>query len=132
MATVGSWGNTLVFSTSDSRILTFNNFSRTVSATWVNHSRIGKKDRTEFVCPDLQEVTFTMIFDATLGVRPRAMMDSLDAAIESGVVNPMVIGGKRVGSYRWKIKKASEAWDVFLQQGQLVRAKVNVTMEEYL
>lgn len=132
MATIGSWGNILVFSTSDSRILTFENFSRTVSATYANHSRVGKKDKTEFVRPDLQEVTFAMTFDATLGVRPRTMINNLAAAVENGTVNPLVIGGKRVGSNRWKIKKASEAWDVFLQQGQLVRAKVNVTMEEYL
>lgn len=132
MATIGSWGNALVFSTSDSRILTFNNFARTVSATWANHSRIGKKDRTEFVRPDLQEVTFTIVLDATLGVRPRTMMDNLATAVENGTVNYLVIGGKRVGSYCWKIKKASEAWDIFLQQGQLVRAKVSVTMEEYL
>ena len=132
MATIGSWGTGLVFSTSDSRILTFNNISRSVSSTWTNHSRIGKKDRTEFIRPALQQITFTVTLDATLGVRPRTMLDYLANAVESGTVNPLVIGGKRVGSNRWKIKTASEAWDVFLQQGQLVKAKVNLTMEEYL
>lgn len=132
MATIGSWGSSLVFSTSDSRILTFSNFSRTVSATWSSHSRIGKKDRTEFIRPDLQAVTFSVTLDATLGVRPRTMLDNLASAIESGAVNPLVIGGKRVGNNLWKIKKASETWDVVLQQGQLVKAKVTLTMEEYL
>lgn len=132
MATIGSWGNALVFSTSDSRILTFKNFSRTVSSTWANHSRIGQKDRTEFIRPNLQSVTFTMELDATLGVRPRSMLDVLASAVESGEVNTLVLGGKRVGNNRFKIKNTGEAWDVFLQQGQLVRAKVDVTMEEYL
>lgn len=132
MALIGFWGTTLVFSTSDTKILTFNDFSRTVSATWANHSRVGKKDRTEFVRPDLQSVTFTMEFDATLGVKPRAMLDLLAKAVESGEVNTLVVGGKRIGANRFKIKKVSEAWGYLLQQGQLVRAKVNVTMEEYL
>lgn len=132
MATIGSWGSTLVFSTSDSRILTFSNFSRTVSSVWTSHSRIGKKDRTEFIRPDLQKVTFTMDLDATLGVSPRTMLDNLAAAVENGTVNTLVIGGKRVGSNPWKITSVSETWDYILQQGQLVRAKVNVTMEEYL
>lgn len=132
MAIIGTWGGTLVFSTNDSRILTFDKFSRTVSATWANHSRIGKKDRTEFIRADLQSVTFTVELDATLGVRPRAMLDLLASAVESGEVEPLVIGGRRVGGFRFKIKKISEAWDYVLQQGQLVRAKVNVTMEEYL
>jgi hypothetical protein len=97
-----------------------------------NHSRIGKKDRSEFIRADLQGVTFTMVFDATLGVRPRAMLDTLASAVENGEVNTLVLGGKRVGGNRFKIKKTTEAWDVVLQQGQLVRAKVDVTMEEYL
>lgn len=132
MATIGSWGNALIFQTSDTRILTFNNFKRTVSSSWANHSRIGKKDRSEFVRADLQGVTFTMVFDATLGVRPRAMLDALASAVENGEVNTLVLGGKRVSGNRFKIKKTTEAWDVVLQQGQLVRAKVDVTMEEYL
>lgn len=132
MAFIGSWGTKLMFITSDIRILTFKDFSRTVSGTWANHSRVGKKDRTEFVRPDLQGVTFTMELDATLGVKPRATLDLLAKAVESGEVNTLVIGGKRVGSNRFKIKKISEAWGYILQQGQLVRAKVNVTMEEYL
>ena len=53
-------------------------------------------------------------------------------AVEKGVVNTLVIGGKKVGTNSWKIKSVSEAWDCVLQQGQLVRAKLNVTMEEYL
>lgn len=132
MATIGSWGNVLIFQTSDTRILTFDSFKRTVSSSWANHSRIGKKDRSEFVRADLQGVTFTMVFDATLGVRPRAMLDTLASAVESGQVNTLVLGGKRVSGNRFKINKTSEAWDVVLQQGQLVRAKVDVTMEEYL
>ncbi len=132
MAVIGSWGSALVFSTNDRRILTFNKFSRTVSATWASHSRIGKKDRTEFIRPNLESVTFTVDLDATLGVRPRSALDLLAYAVESGEVNTLVIGGRRVGTCPFKITKISEAWDYVLQQGQLVRAKVDVTMEEYL
>lgn len=132
MATIGSWGNALIFSTSDNRILTFSDFSRTVSSAWATHSRIGKKDRSEFIRPELQKVTFEMVFDATLGVRPRAMLDNLAAAVESGTANTLVIGGKRVGINPLAIKSTSESWGIVLQHGELVRAKVSVTMEEYL
>ncbi len=132
MATIGSWGNALVFSTSDSRILTFEKFSRKVSGEWTTHSRIGKKDRSEFIRPGLQSVTFSITLDATLGVRPRSMLDTLANAVESGEVNTLVIGGRRVGTLPFKIKSTSEAWDYVLQRGELVQAKVNVTMEEYL
>lgn len=129
---IGSWGTQLVFSTSDEKILTFKRFSHAVSGVWTGHSRIGKKDRSEFIRPGLQTVSFQMVLDATLGVRPRAMLEILDRAVEQGEVNTLVIGGKRVGVNLWKIKSISEAWDVILQQGELVKATVQVSMEEYL
>jgi len=132
MATIGSWGSTLVFSTSDRRILTFSDFTRKTSSEWAKHGRIGAKDKTEFVKPGLQKVSFKMTLDATLGVRPRSMLDTLANAVERGVINPLVIGGKRVGRHRWKITDTSEAWDVVYYRGELVRATVTVSMEEYL
>lgn len=132
MANIGSWGTTVVFSTSDSRILTFKDFTRKVSSTWATHSRIGKKDQTEFLRPDLQKVTFIIELNALYGVRPRTIIDTIAKAVETGTVNTLVIGGKKVGSNQWKITDTSETWDVILDQGSLVEAKISVTMEEYL
>lgn len=132
MATIGSWGKSLVFSTSDNKILTFEKMSRTVSSTWVNHSRFGKKSRSEFIRPDLQSISFTIVLDATLGVRPRKMLNVIAKAVESGEINTLVIGGKKVGSNQYKIKQASESWDYILQEGELVRAKITLKLEEYV
>lgn len=129
---IGSWGRVLVFSTSDRRILTFQKFTRTSGSEWATHSRIGRKDQVEYLRPKLQKVTFTMLLDATLGVRPRAMLDLLNACTEQGIINPLVIGGRRVGYYRWRITDLSETWETVFNRGELVSAKVNVTMQEYL
>ncbi len=131
MATVGSWGSTIVFSTSDYRILTFKDFSRTTSGEWATHSRIGGKDRVEFVKPGLQKVSFKIELNAMHGVKPRTVLDRLANAVERGEVNPLVIGGKRVGRYRWRITGTSETWDTVYYRGELVQASVTVTMEEY-
>lgn len=132
MASIGSWGSALVFTTSDYRILTFKDLKRTASATWASHSRVGQKDRTEFVRPDLQQVTFTIELNAMLGVRPRDTIEAIVAAVENGQVAPLVIGGRKVGGDLWKITKATDAWETVYTRGELVRAKVDVTMEEYL
>lgn len=132
MATIGSWGTSVVFSVSDSKILTFSDFTRTVSSKWATHSRIGKKDQTEFLRAELQKITFAMKLNVLYGVRPRTILETLEKAVENGTVNPMVIGGKRLGANQWKITETSEAWDVVFNQGELVEATVNVTMEEYL
>lgn len=129
---VGSWGNILIFEVSDDKILTFNKLTRSVGSEWAKHSRIGLKDKSEFVRPTVQKLTFTISLNAMLGVRPRAMLEAIEKAIETGQVNTFVVGGKKIGKNRWKIKSVSEAWDTFLNKGELVKAKVNVTMEEYL
>lgn len=132
MATIGSWGSSIVFSTSDYRILTFKDFSRKVSGEWAAHGRIGAKDRSEFTKPALQEISFKIELKAIHGVNPRTVLDRLANAVEQGEVNPMVIGGKRVGRYRWAITNTSEAWETVYYRGELVSASVTVTMKEYL
>lgn len=44
----------------------------------------------------------------------------------------MVVGGKMVGANRWRITSISEAWNVVYNKGELVKATVTVTMDEYL
>ena len=129
---IGNWGASIVFRVSEKQTLTFQNLNRTVGAEWATHSRIGLKDQSEFLRPKLQRITFSVKLDATLGVRPRATLDRLAELTERGTVNTLVVGGKRVGRYRWKIVDVSEAWDTVLTGGELVTATVNLTMEEYL
>ena len=132
MAQIGSWGNVLVFSTDDKRILTFSDFKRKISTQWAKHDRIGQKSSVEFLRADLQQVTFTVVLDASLGIRPRWILENLEKQVEYGNINPLVIGGKRVGQKEWRITELSEAWEIVLSKGELARAKLEVTMEEYL
>ena len=129
---IGNWGPRIVFRVSEDQQLTFRDLSRSVGAEWATHSRIGLKDQAEFLRPKLQQMTFTILLDATLGVRPRATLDLLAEYIETGCSFPFVLGGKRVGRHRWRITDQSEAWELIYNRGELVRAKVNVTMQEYL
>ena len=129
---VGNWGPDVVFSVSDRRVLTFSDMSRTVGSSWAAHSRIGLKDQAEYLRPNLQKLTFTMDLDAAFGVRPRAVLELLERHAERGSVFPFVVGGRRVGRYQWRMTDVSEAWETVYQGGELYRAKVNVTMEEYL
>ena len=129
---IGNWGTDVIFSVSDQRILTFQNLNRTVASEWAVHSRIGLKDQAEYLRPALQKVTFDITLDVAHGVKPRSTLDLLAQQCEKGTVEPLVIGGKRVGHYDWRITEISEAWETVLNGGELVRAKVSVTMEEYL
>ena len=129
---IGNWGFDVVFSVSEQRLLTFQNLNRSISSEWANHTRIGKKDQAEYLRPGLQKITFDMTLDATHGVRPRATLEMLEDHCERGLVYTLVIGGKRIGKNKWRLTEVGEAWEVVLNGGELVRAKVSVTMEEYL
>ena len=129
---IGNWGTDVVFSVSDFRVLTTKDVNQTVGSEWATHSRIGEKDQVEYLRPKLRKLTFTIELDASFGVRPRAVLEMLERHSELGHVFPFVIGGKRVGRYRWRITDLSEAWETIYNRGELYRAKVNVTMEEYV
>ena len=129
---VGNWGKDIVFSVSDRKVQTFKDMTRTVGSQWATHSRIGRKDQAEYLRPTLQKITFTMELNALYGVNPRTMLNKLANLAERGTVNTLVIGGMRVGIYRWRITDISEEWETIYNGGELARAKVNVTMQEYL
>ena len=79
---IGNWGADIVFRVSEREALLLQSLNRTVSAEWAAHSRIGLKNQSEFIRPGLQQVTFTMVLDATLGVRPRANIERLETLVE--------------------------------------------------
>lgn len=129
---IGSWGTELVFNVSDGDVLTFQNFKQTLSGTWATHSRRGKKDQSEFIRPGLRNVTMDIQLLASLGVKPRKMIDTLEAAVTKGWCERLVIGGRALGKNKFKITNVSEAWNYVLNGGELIAATVSVTFEEYL
>ena len=129
---IGNWGKDVVFRVSDSEVMTFNKFTHSMGSEWAKHSRIGKKDQAEYLRPSLQKLTFTITLDATLGVKPRKILSTLEKHAEKGNVFVFVVGGKRIGNGKWSITSLSETGDVVWDEGGLVRANVDVTMEEYV
>lgn len=132
MARIGNLGKKIVFQTSDKKVLTFNNFTQKISGRWNTHDIIGKKPRSEFGGADLRKITFKVILDAMHGVRPRKIMEAMEKMVEQGKIETLVIGGKKVGKNRWKMTDISEAWDVIYNSGEVARATVNITLEEYV
>ncbi len=132
MARIGNFGKLIIFETSDKKILNFNSFQRTISGNWATHERIGKKPKSEFLNPNLQSLTFTIILDAMHGVRPRKTLDIITDVVEAGIVEDVIVGGQKIGKNKWKITQMGETWDVVLDGGELLRATLNLTLEEYL
>lgn len=132
MGMVGNFGSRIVFETSDRKILTFSGMTQKVSGKYAKHSVSGEKDRPEFTGPGNRSVSFKMVLDVSMGIRPREIMTSIEDAIENGETEYLVIGGRPVGQNKFYIASISEAFDVILSHGEIARASLQVSMEEYL
>lgn len=129
---IGTFGP-IIFETNDKRILTFSNFSHSVAGRWKTTETIGGKPKKEFLGPDSQEVSFDIVISAAFGVKPSKIIKILEMMTLSGDAYPLIIGGKPVGvnTFYWILKSVSETWDVILNDGKILTAKIRLSLEEY-
>ncbi len=128
---IGQWGSNIKFSVNSDKQLSFRDMKRTSSARWTSHNIIGKRPKTEFLGPGMDEVTLEVILSAEMGVRPRSEMAKFRSACKKGEVHYLYINGKKVCKNKMAITAVSESWDEIWSQGELARAVVAVTFSEY-
>lgn len=129
---IGTFGTKIIFTVSDERILTFQNFQREIAGRWATHTVIDSKPKSEFLGAENQSVKFDITLSASLGVKPRDVLEELEKAIENGEIEYLVIGNRPVGKNPFRIKSSSEAWGTVFNRGELVKASVSLTLEEYV
>lgn len=129
---VGSLGNQIVFTVSAGQVRTFSGLTRETAGRWAAHEAMGTKPRAEFLGPDCQKVTMDIQLSASLGVRPRRVLETIEAMVESGAAEYLIIGSRPVGRNPFRITGSSESWDTVYSGGELARAKVTLTLEEYM
>lgn len=132
MGMVGNFGSHIVFETSERKILTFSGMTQKISGKYAKHSVSGEKDKPEFTGPGNRSVSFKMILDVNLGIRPRDVLSRIEDAVENGETEYLVIGGRPVGRNKFYISSVSETFDVVLAHGEIARASLQVSMEEYV
>lgn len=132
MSVVGNFGRRIIFETSDRKILTFSGMTQKVSGKYAKHSVSGQKDRPEFTGPGNRNVSFKMLLDVNLGICPKDVISRIEEAVENGETEYLVIGGRLIGQNKFCISSISEALDVVMSHGEIARATLQVSMEEYL
>ncbi|MFR4350582.1 MAG: phage tail protein [Roseburia sp.] len=130
MGQIGSFGP-IVFEVSDKRILTLSNIKQQISAQYGEHKLINKKPQKEYLGAGARVLKFTIILDVMLGVKPKDVLRDMEYLTESGFTDYLVIGNRTVGSNKFCITDLSEAWDAVYSGGELARATMDITMEEY-
>ncbi|EAU5337138.1 phage tail protein [Salmonella enterica] len=107
---VGMYGS-MPFVASSMVVNTFANFKRSSKRRLARHEVIGLKPVLEDIGPDLDEVSFTMRLDTTLGVVPLAALSLLRVMHSAQEVNPVVIGIQYFGNF--VISDIDEGWTYF-------------------
>lgn len=131
MAVVGTLGHRIVFEVSDEKAMLLQDMSREIKSRWTTHETFGSKPKSEFLGPDNQSISMSIYLSSNLGVRPREVMEAIAAMVESGTAERLVIGGRPVGNRPFRLTGSSEAWNTIYNRGELAKATVSVTLEEY-
>lgn len=130
MAIIGSWGN-VTFSVSRQTVKTFDGLKWDSGVKYATHERHLKEPLLEFTGQDVESISFSMYFSVFLGVNPIAEVSTLLQAMRRGEVHRLVIGPKAYGTNKWVITKLSNALERYDNNGNLLAASVNVTMNSY-
>lgn len=130
MANIGTFAG-VVFSVSDKTVRTFNNMKWQISGNYAEHDRHMKRDLLEFLGPELETISFEMNLSVFLGVTPLTELEKLRKIVQTGKTDRLVIGGKVYGAYKWAMTDISGELKRFDKKGNLLSAKVSVSMKEY-
>lgn len=128
---IGTLGSKIIFEVSDETVLTFRNMTREVKGRWAEHEVAGAKPKPEFLGPANQVITIPVTLSAAMGVRPREVLEAVEDMVEAGTAEYLIIGTRPVGKNPFRLTGASETWDKVYNRGELAKATVTITLEEY-
>ena len=121
----------IVFEVSDKVVLTFKGMTRDVSGRWVEHEVMGVKPKPEFLGPGNQKINLPITLSATLGIKPRKMLELVERMVESGDAEYLIIKCRPVGRHPFRLTSSSETWGDMYRHGELAKASLTITLEEY-
>jgi phage protein U len=125
---IGSLGR-VIFSSSTNKVLTFSGLSKQAEARYHEHTIIAGKPKLEFLGAGLDEVSFNIKLDRSLGVSPSAEIKKLADMRDSGKAEALIIGGEFLALF--VIASFSENWKTVDNRGRLLAADLTINLREY-
>lgn len=134
MGKIGSLGGIQFYVKSvdgKNKILSFQDMSRESSARYEEHPVTGKKAYLEFIAPEPDQITLTIIADEKFGIAPRKLQKKLHIYEAQGKVCTFMLGGRRVGHYKWVITGTSDVYTTISVGGRVTQMSFALTLKEY-
>lgn len=116
------------------KVLTFDGMQREGAGRWATHEIIGqdRKPVLEFIGPDLESLSFSILLSVFLGVNPLTELEKLRGLRDAGVICDFVVGGSTLSTNKWVLKNLSEQHRTYDGNGSLLLATVNLSLLEYV
>jgi hypothetical protein len=127
---VGSFGD-LIFLVSSSQICTFESMTWQNNARWSEHERHLNDPLPEFLGNQNDKMTFAMVLSIFAGTNPMTELVKILNMERSGSPHYLVVGDKAYGKGRWVIQSSKIELQRFDGAGDLLSAKVSVTLLAY-
>ena len=125
---IGSFAG-VSFRVSYGHVLNFHSLSKDASGRYATHEVIGLKPKKEFLGPGFDSAQFTMELHASQGVNPTEVIRVMEEYSQSGRYSYFILGGRNLGKY--VVTSISQAYEIIMQSGKVMYAKLDVGLEEY-
>lgn len=120
------------FIVSKNYVRTFDDYNRSGSGRWAQHDIIAQKPILEFIGPDAEKISFSMLLRSDMGIAPNTELNNLRKLRDKGKAFSLVIGGRKIGTDRWVIESIGETVNFWGKFGGILSVKVDITLTEYV
>ena len=129
---IGSLGEIAFEVSNYDKILTLDNYSKSISANYAEHEVIGSKPLLEFTGAKLQTISFDIRIASYLGYNPRKQMNQLIEYCETGAVLSFILGNEPIGENKWVIESIEEKTEQFMGNGEILSCIASISLKEYI
>ncbi|MDO5391038.1 MAG: phage tail protein [Eubacteriales bacterium] len=131
MGMLGSWDG-IRFMVTDETVMRADNLKRKQKARISEYEGINDTNtKIHFNGMEPAELSFSIELNALLGKRPVKTSNEIDAKMKQGRHAPFILGRKQIGRCDWMISSKSDAYEIILSRGEVLSAKLDITMKEY-
>ena len=122
----------ILFEVSDEKVITIRDFVRRNSVRFAKHDVLLRKPISEYVGPELDQVSFKLILKSELGVNPKDEFNKLIHLQRDGETISLILGKTAFGVYRWRIARLGIPFEVIDNKGNCRSSTVDISLEEYV
>ncbi len=126
---IGTFGH-ILFQTSSSKILTFDEFTRKSSAVFAEHPVLDDKPTLQHVGDGLDTIEYSIRLDVSLGINPIIEIEKLRQIKSAGEEQKFIIGGKVIGDF--VLIDLGEKWPSVDNRGNVLVALVSLILKEFV